>query len=172
MQVSLGRRALVRPAGCGRLEGEAGEKMIRLWGACQLRAAASCLLLWAGCCLAAPSWKVLRGGAAATVPAQPEEEVGGRGRVGTGPWHRKSRLPQEAWHQDNPLPKQELYQGGAKMQYPDLHTPSLHYGQGRAPEANGIRIYRSQLRDAQHCTNSQKAVELQSLGGSPFRATN
>lgn len=137
MQVSLGRGALLRRAGCGRLEGEAGEKTIGLWGVCQLQAAVSCLMLWAGCYLAAPSWKVLRGGAAATVPAQPEEEVGSRGRVGTGPWHRKSRLPQGAWHQDNPLSRQEFKQGGAEMQLPDIHTSSPHYAQGRA---NGIQI--------------------------------
>lgn len=100
---------------------------------------------------------MLGGGAAATVPAQTEEEVGSRGRMGTGPWHRKNRLPQEAWHRDNPLPRQEFKQGGAEMQYPDLHTPSLHYAQGRAQGANGIRIYRSQVRGAQHCTDRQQA---------------
>lgn len=63
------------------LEG-AGEKRIRHQGACQLQAAASCLLLWAERNLAVPSWKVLRRGAAATVPAQTEEEVGSRGRGG------------------------------------------------------------------------------------------
>lgn len=116
---------------------EAGKKRIGHLGACQLPAAASRLLLWAERNLAVPSWKVLRGGAAvaaaAAVPAQTEEEVGSRGWVGTGPWHRKSRRPQEAWHLDNPLPRQEFKQGGAERHGPDLHPPSPHYDQGTVP---------------------------------------
>lgn len=92
--------------------------------------------------------------------------------MGTGPWHRKSRLPQEAWHQDNPLLRQEFKQGAAQMQYPNLHTASLQYGQGRAWGANGIGIYGSQVRGPQHCTDRQQAGELQSPGWSPSYATD
>lgn len=47
--------------------------------------------------------------------------------------------------------------------------PNLHYGQVRAPEANGLRIYRSQVRGAKHRTERQQAslwlVNSSLLGG-------
>lgn len=53
--------------------------------------------------------------------------------VGTGPWHRKSRLPQEAWHLDNPLPRQGFKQGRTERQDLDLHTPSPIMTRARCP---------------------------------------
>lgn len=53
--------------------------------------------------------------------------------VGTAPWHRKSRLPQEAWHLDNPLPRQEFKQGRTERQDLNLHTPSPITTRARCP---------------------------------------